>query len=132
MANTPVSFRPPQVATPQSLKGRNMAIAAGTEVVVGSVALNKFGHPALETIYWDGGAGSNNSLKFRLTLNGVTLPFAWNDSYEAKGAAGLFDKIGETLPPGGLLEIRIKNEHATDPFEGYCNGEVRTYDSPIS
>lgn len=132
MANTPVSFRPREVANPKSLKGRNMAITALTEVVVGTVELPRFGYPVLETIYWDGGAGSNNSLKFRVTLNGVTLPFDWNNTYEAKGAAGLFDKVSEPLPCGGLLEIRIKNEHATDPFEGYCNGEVRTYEQPIS
>lgn len=131
MAQKPVAFRPPQVAKTKSLKGLNLNVLAGTEVVLAAVQLNNFGYPVLESIYFDGSAGGNGFLKFRVTLNGVLLPFDWNDSYNPKGASNQFDDVGENLPPGGLLEVRVKNEHATDPFEGYSNGEVAFYDQPI-
>ena len=129
MGIQPVGYRPAQIAAPKRIQDRKagLAIAAGTEVILSSLLLPSVGHPVLESLYYDGSAGGNGFLHFRVTLDGSVLPDSFADSYNPIGAPGNPAIVGKELPPGRTLEIRCKNEHASTVFDAFCDGEVFFY-----
>ncbi len=139
--NQPVSFRPARTYAPKWLKGYSgddstppvpAGIPHGTEIVMASVQSPRIGHAVIETLYYDGDASGAGYLHFRVTANGVTLPYDWADSYVAVGQSSLPAVIAEEVPAGALIEIRCKNEHPSDDtLKAYCDGTVAFYDGAI-